>query len=61
MGAWKGEGEGRMANAPPPETCQLIAMNFCERRAVSEGHGQTRVVITPLDLMRSVSQALPEG
>lgn len=50
-----------MANAPPPETCQLIAMNFCERRAVSEGHGQTRVVITPLDLMRSVSQALPEG
>jgi hypothetical protein len=24
-----------MANAPPPETCQLIAMNFYERLAVS--------------------------
>jgi hypothetical protein len=31
VGAWKGEGEGRIANAPPPETCQLIARNFCNK------------------------------
>lgn len=39
VGAWKGDGVGRMANAPPPATCQLMARNFCTK-AVRHRRGE---------------------
>jgi hypothetical protein len=57
---WKGEGRGRMANAPPPEAFQFTAMYCCcyIRDGVRNGGLDWMMGLTPDEEMMLVSHAL---
>lgn len=57
---WKGEGRGRMANAPPPEAFQLTLMYRCDVAVVVHASETTSSVLTEDAAMRFVSQALAD-